>query len=52
MPSDERRARYSLDPLGEPERRRRLGRSTGGAEIIDVPARPRERALPSTTSVN
>ena len=48
-----RRARYSLDPLGEPPRRRRLGRgAAAGAESIDVPAHPRERALPSTVSVN
>jgi hypothetical protein len=49
--ADGRRARYSLDPLGDQPRRRRLGRgSTAGAEMIDVPARPRERALPSTMS--
>ena len=51
MRSDGRRARYSLDPLGDQTRRRRLGRgSTAGAEIIEVPAHPRERALPSTMS--
>ena len=49
MQPDARRARYSLDPLGDGPRRRRVGRgSTRGAEVIDVPARPRERALPST----
>ncbi|HST14112.1 MAG TPA: hypothetical protein VLJ44_04565 [Gaiellaceae bacterium] len=52
MRSDARRAHYSLDPLGDPPRRRRLGRgSAGGAEIIEVLALPRERALPSSFSV-
>jgi hypothetical protein len=49
MRSDGRLARYSLDPLGEAPRRRRLGRNSG-SETIEVPARPRERALPSTVS--
>jgi hypothetical protein len=50
---DGRRARYSLDPLGEPPRRRRPGRgSAPGGETIDVPAHPRERALPSTMSAD
>lgn len=48
MRTDGRRARYSLDPLGDLPRRRRIGRGAGGAEFVDVPARPRERALPST----
>jgi hypothetical protein len=51
--SEGRRARYSLDPIGEPARRRRLGRgSAPGGETIDVPAHPRERVLPSTVSVD
>ena len=50
MRSDGRRARYSLDPLGDPPRRRRLGRGPAGTELVDVPAHPRERALPSTVS--
>lgn len=46
--SDGRRSRYSFDPLGDQPRRRRLGRGSGaGAEVVDVPALPRERALPS-----
>jgi hypothetical protein len=47
MRSDGRTARYSFDPLGEPPRRRRLGRASAGGEVIEVPAHPRERALPS-----
>jgi hypothetical protein len=48
MRSDSRRARYSFDPLGDQPRRRRLGRgSAAGADVIEVPALPRERALPS-----
>jgi hypothetical protein len=48
MRSDGRRARYSFDPLGDQPRRRRLGRgSAAGADVIEVPALPRERALPS-----
>lgn len=47
VPTDGRKARYSLDPLGEPPRRRRLGRgSMVGLEVIEVPARPDRRALP------
>jgi hypothetical protein len=52
MQSDERRARYTLDPLGETGRRRRLGRGAAGGEVIEVPAHPRARALPSTVSQN
>jgi hypothetical protein len=49
MRGDGRRARYSFDPLGEQPRRRRLGRgSAAGADGIEVPAYPRERALPSS----
>jgi hypothetical protein len=48
MRSDGRTARYSFDPLGDPPRRRRLGRGpTAVGEFIEVPAHPRERALPS-----
>jgi hypothetical protein len=43
-----RQALYSLDPLGEPARRRRLARGAERTESIEVPAHPRERALPST----
>jgi len=53
VPTDGRKARYSLDPLGEPPRRRRLGgRSMVGLEVIEVPARPVQRALPFSVTAN
>jgi hypothetical protein len=53
VPSDGRKAAYSLDPLGEQPRRRRVGRgSLAGPEVIEVPARPRQRALPFTATGN
>jgi hypothetical protein len=44
-------ARYSLDPLAEPQPRRRFRRSAGGQlDVVEVPARPGGvRALPGRT---
>jgi hypothetical protein len=45
-------ARYSLDPLGDPQPRRRFGRGTAPEpDGVDVPARPEGvRALPGRTN--
>jgi hypothetical protein len=45
VPTDGRRARYSLDPLGDPVPRRRFGRARSD-DSIEVAARPSRRAFP------
>ena len=51
VPSDGRKARYSLDPLGDPVPRRRFARGRSQQwDSLDVAARPRRRGLPSTLS--
>jgi hypothetical protein len=47
VPSDGRKARYSLDPLGDPAPRRRFGRARSQDwDSVEVAARPRRRPLP------
>ena len=47
VPSDGRKARYSLDPLGDPAPRRRFGRARSHDwDSVEVAARPRRRPLP------
>jgi len=49
VPSDGRKARYSLDPLGDTAPRRRFGRGRGQQwDSIEVSARPSRRALPGS----
>jgi len=49
VPSDGRKARYSLDPLGDTAPRRRFGRGRGQQwDSIEVAARPSRRALPGS----
>jgi len=49
VPTDGRKARYSLDPLGDPAPRRRFGRARSDQwESVEVAARPSRRAFPGT----
>jgi hypothetical protein len=49
VPTDGRTARYSLDPLGDPVPRRRVGRARSDRwESIEVAARPSRRAFPGS----
>ncbi|HEY1514360.1 MAG TPA: hypothetical protein VGF66_11485 [Gaiellaceae bacterium] len=49
VPSDGRKARYSLDPLGDATPRRRFGRGRGQQwDSIEVAARPSRRAFPGS----
>ena len=49
VPTDGRKARYSLDPLGDTAPRRRFGRGRGQQwDSIEVAARPSRRALPGS----
>jgi hypothetical protein len=48
VPSDGRKARYSLDPLGDVAPRRLFGRGRSQEwDGVEIAARPRLRGLPS-----